>query len=615
MVDELRTTNVNLNGLLSVLGQHLYSTPTVAVRELIQNAHDAITRRRLETGWQDDGRIEVSGDRASAVLRICDNGSGLTEGEIHAFLATVGIGYTRALREQNASDELIGLFGLGFLSAFVIASKVTVLTCSYQTPDISWRYQSLDGEHYWVSQVPARGAIGTTIELELRDDFAFLADISALSRVLQRYCLLLREPIYLGADRINALIPPWRLPDLPVAVHPVQARKRDLAFASQFEQQFEPICTIPVRAQAPSDLRGLLWVQDGSTYGGSDNRNLSVYLRGMLLDDDARDLLPRWAGFIGGVIETAQLTPTASREDLQRDQAYAQTQKLLQETLITGLAQLASEQPEAWKRVLARHDQELLGVALCNDRLFDLLADVVPLPTSQGDMPVRGLIHDGAIHVSMGGASGFEDMLFRTLSIPVARGDRYAVLSFLRRWVERRGGRLVELGTEHGDGQMFQREDPGAAAAKWLQQHLAGPGEAVICARFLPVEMPLVLVPDRDAELKRRLAEDRDNKRISMSALRLARDFAASLDVAAASRLYINLDNPAISTLLLQQQRNGESLPSGVATALALLRGLKTVLMSAGAGGNADYNRAFRDIAEAIIHLSSNTDLPEETIA
>ncbi|MBZ4270742.1 hypothetical protein LAM69_22945, partial [Mycobacterium tuberculosis] len=86
---------------------------------------------------------------------------------------------------------------------------------------------------------------------------------------------------------------------------------------SRFERRFEPLCTIAVEPTADSDLKGLLWVHDARTYGTSDNRNLTVVVRGMMLDDDARELLPGWAGFIGGVVESTRLTPTASREDLQ----------------------------------------------------------------------------------------------------------------------------------------------------------------------------------------------------------------------------------------------------------------------------------------------------------
>lgn len=99
---QIRRAGVDLNGVMSVLSKHLYSTPTVALRELVQNAHDSILRRRLEQpDWQGPSRIEVIGDSASNTVRIVDTGAGLTEHEIHAYLATVGVGYTRGLRQSG----------------------------------------------------------------------------------------------------------------------------------------------------------------------------------------------------------------------------------------------------------------------------------------------------------------------------------------------------------------------------------------------------------------------------------------------------------------------------------------------------------------------------------
>ncbi|WP_251044508.1 MULTISPECIES: ATP-binding protein [unclassified Lysobacter] len=549
---QLRTAGVDLGGLMTVLGQHLYSTPLVALRELVQNANDSIVRRRLEDPAAPAApRITVVGDINTRTVRVIDTGTGLTESEIHTYLATVGVGYTRGLRQgEAASEELIGMFGLGFLSAFVIAERVTVTTTSFQQPDRGWRYQSSNGEQYSLAAAPAR-EVGTVVELALREEHARLAGEDYLARVLGRYCALLRVPIYIGesAQPLNPEPPPWRGDSGGVSEHPVQARKRQLRFASRFEQQFEPICAMQVPAVAgDGDPRGLLWVQDGGTYGSSDNRNLSVFVRGMLLDDDARDLLPGWAGFVGGVIESSRLMPTASREDLQRNEAYRSAQHAIAESLIGGLAAVAREQPEAWRRILNRHNEALLGAALCDARLFELLAEEVRVPSSHGDLRASALRREGAIHVGLS-TGGFEDMLFRMLGVPVARGDRYAVLPFLRQWVQRHGGRLIEIGTEQGNRQLFTELGLPDAELDWLRETLAD-GEKVVPARFAPAELPLMVVPDREAELKRRLESDDADKRISMTALRLVRGFTAGIDGSAQARLYVNLDNPAMRALL-----------------------------------------------------------------
>uniref|UniRef100_UPI0035B2C043 ATP-binding protein n=1 Tax=Chitinimonas sp. TaxID=1934313 RepID=UPI0035B2C043 len=152
-ITSLHTAGVDLGGLMTVLGKHLYSTPVVALRELVQNAHDSIVRRRIEQGADFVPVIRVYGDPVNGVVRVVDSGAGLTEDEVHNYLATVGRSGTRRLRETSGSDELIGMFGLGFLSAFVLASKVTVTTTSWRTPNLGWRYQSSNAEQYSVSSV------------------------------------------------------------------------------------------------------------------------------------------------------------------------------------------------------------------------------------------------------------------------------------------------------------------------------------------------------------------------------------------------------------------------------------------------------------------------------
>ncbi|PPT17946.1 molecular chaperone HtpG [Xanthomonas arboricola] len=607
---QIRRAGVDLNGLMSVLSKHLYSTPVVALRELVQNAHDSILRRRLEQpDWQGESRIEVHADAAQGIVRIIDTGAGLTQQEIHDYLATVGVGYTRGLRQGGHEDSgLIGMFGLGFLSAFVLARRVTVRTTSYQSPTLGHCYISSNAEQYTVSPIPARAQVGTEVVLELHQDYLSLAQEGRLREILSRYCALLREPIWIGSDTqaINPEPPPWRMHDA-VPLHPVQAWRRQREFAARFERNFEPLCCMPVRAEEGSDAVGLLWVQDGATYGTSDNRNLSVFLRGMLLDDNARELLPPWAGFIGGVIESNRLTPTASREDLQRDATYAAVQHALSEALVQGLADVARQQPEAWRRILLRHNEALLGAALCDERLFELLMEHVRVPTSQGDLPAQQLPARGAVHVILDSDSGFEEMLFRAMGVPVAYGNRYAVVPFLRRWTQAKGVRLVELGTEQGNRQLFQLDTLPADELAWLEQHL-GDGEALVPARFSPEALPLVVVPDREAELKRRLEQDENDKRVSTAALRLARQFTAGIEARQTQRLYLNLDNPALQALLAAQRAGNPQ----AAVAARLLRSLKVIVSAQGrtqpqpganASGGSDLNRAFGDLAEAVTQL------------
>ncbi|WP_327678347.1 ATP-binding protein [Kitasatospora sp. NBC_00458] len=634
--EDLRTTEVDLGGLVNVLATHLYSTPLVALRELVQNAHDSHTRRRLE---DPDGAhrplIRVRADAARRTVGIEDTGAGLTEPEIHAYLATVGTGYTRMLRDLTGSRELIGAFGLGFLSAFSVADEVTVTTTSHREPLLGHRYRSRGGEQYRVEPVPARPVPGTLVELALKTEHAHLADESVLREVLGRYCVLLPVPVHVGDDEqpVNGVPVPWRQPAAGTgpdgeggarAGDPAAGGGRTaggdayaarMRFAAAFGRRFEPLTAFPVHpvedgpAGAGTDAVGLLWVQDGGTYGSSDNRDLAVYLRGMLLSEDARDLLPDWAGFIGGVVESSRLTPTASREDLQRDDHYRALRQALADAVVDGLYETARLRPAVWRRILARHGQDLLGAALCDDRLFTLLADDVPVPTSQGDLTAGALraAGGGAVHVALGSDGGFEEMLYRAMQVPIARGDRYAVLPFLRRYAALRECRLVELGSESGNRELFrdpERPLPADESA-WLAAALTDPGEQLVPARFDPAGLPLVLVPDREAELKARIEDDQADARIPSAALRLARAFTARTDGGVRARLYLNLACPAVQDLLAAY-RTGHT---GSATAAGLLRSLKVIMAAASPGGAAgatgDLTAALGGIGTAVSALTA----------
>ncbi|HBB9611984.1 TPA: ATP-binding protein [Escherichia coli] len=592
------STEVNLNGLIEVLSKHLYSTPVVAVRELVQNGHDAIVRRRLEQpDAPKDNAIRVVADVAKSTITITDTGAGLTESEIHGFLATVGVGYTRMLRQQDDNTGLIGMFGLGFLSAFVLAKEVTVLTTSWQTPDQSWKYHSTDGQKYTVTPYES-SETGTQVILTLKEEYSHLASNNLLNRVLSRYCILLHEPVYVGdaGEPVNKLQPPWReVAPEGVTMHRALVQRKNLAFAAPFESSFEPICTIPVVPAGMSDAVGILWIQDGATYGTSDNRNLSLFLRGMLLDDEARELLPPWAGFIGGVIESSKLTPTASREDLQRDEIWVAVQEALKEALISGLSDLAQNQPEIWRRVLMRHNEALLGAALCDDRLFDLLKDRLQVPTSKGALLAKDLRVNNSIHILLSRDGGFEEMLFHILQRPVARGDRYAVVPFLRRWALLYHCRIVEVGTQTGNEQLFSLAELPEEQVAYLEEHLCD-GEQLIISRFEPAVLPLVVTPDREAELKQILEQDDADKRISTAALMLARQFTSQIQKTKTSSLYINLNNPCIMQLVTALQHQQQP-----AAALRLLKSLKVILCSSGnKEQQRDLHQALEDFTQVI---------------
>jgi molecular chaperone HtpG len=608
---ELLRTQVDLGGLMRVLGNNLYSTPHVALRELVQNAHDSCVRRQIEdeAGAGFEATIVVTPDPVKRTLTILDTGAGLTRDEIVKYLATVGAGYTGKLRAEGRGGEaLIGAFGLGFLSAFVVSERVDLFTTSYQEPDLGWHFQSRGGERYQLGPAPC-GPVGTRVVLHLGEPFALLASVDLVPRLLERYACLLTFPIHVGStahDAVNRPAPPWRNEGDSPLLH----RRRSLDFARRFESRFEPLCTFDIKQEAAvegaNDVgvgpRGLLWIQDGATYGTSDNRNISVFVRGMLVSPDERDLLPPWAGFVGGVIEADALTPTASREDVQRDAAYHRVAGQIQASLTEGLAHLAEHEPATWRRVLLRHNEALLGAAICDPKLFDLLAPDLKVPTSEGELTVPAVRKKsgGKIHISMGEQGGYEEILFRALRVPVVVGVRYAALPFCQAYAQRIGGAVVQLGTKQGNQSLFPRAELPQIQADRLRALFHAERQEVVPARFAPSSLPLVLVPDRDVALKQILERDEADKKVSTAVLGMARLFTKTIDAGVEARLYVNLDTPVIQRILAAK---GPEAEARAEQAARLLRGVAGLMAGRDEGASGEVAEHLSALSGALLSL------------
>jgi len=545
----IHNTQVNLNGLLQILGKNLYSTPSVVLRELIQNAQDACQRYKIETSDEKAFQIRVNCSPEKRTLDIVDNGSGLTHSEILEFLATVGSGYTRKLRQDTDTEDMIGFFGLGFLSAYVVSNKVEFITTSYQCPESTWLFSSTSGETFSLSET-TNHPIGSTVRLHIKDDFAGLTDYSVIIELIKRYCCLLDIPIYVSdsTSAVNSITPPWYLPS---ELSTIALKKHSLSFAEYFESQFEPICTIPIPADNELGLSGLLWVQSGSTYASSDNRNLSIFVRRMFITDEQPELLPRWAGFIGGVIESIQFNPTASRESIQTDDYFDRVREYIGDQLVLGLRRIILSEPEAWRRILSRHSQALLGAAVQDERLFEVCHKQLKVPSSQGDLTLQ-TIHqrsNGVVNMKVKSLSGYEEILFNAQQVPLVKGYMYAAHEFCEQYCTLKGITLNILGIQKDETSLFPATEISSNKLSKYEFIFGRPKEHLKVTEFKPSSIPLVVIDDEEVKLKDRIESDDADRRIGTAALALARLQTAKISSKIERRLYLNLANPVIENI------------------------------------------------------------------
>ncbi|GAB2836020.1 HSP90 family protein [Actinocorallia aurea] len=361
------TFQVDLRGLVDLLSHHLYSSPRVYVRELLQNAVDAVTARR-RTEPDAPAAITLTADGAG--LRVDDPGIGLTEADVHRFLATIGRSSKRD-EIEGARREFLGQFGIGLLACFTVAEEIRVVTRSAADPAagaVEWRAAS-DGT-YGVRPAE-RAEPGTTVFLTPRrgaeDWFAF----DRVAELARDYGSLLPFPVTLeGPGRSVAITGGGAVWDRSFA-SPAERRQALLKYGAD-TLGFAPLDVVELDV-ALAGVRGAAYVLP-SPAGPADTGRHRVYLKGMLLGDAVTGLLPDWAFFVRCVIDTDTLRPTASREGLYEDETLAAVRDALGARLRDWLTGMAAQEPGRLARflgvhslgvkALARHDVELLTIML-----------------------------------------------------------------------------------------------------------------------------------------------------------------------------------------------------------------------------------------------------------
>lgn len=497
---------LHLPGLLRVLAEHLYSNRNVAIRELIQNAHDSCVRRAAQSGepnYRPAIRIRIQA--ADRRLVIEDNGSGMTAQEIDDYLATIGRSYTRELKEdialltpQRAAD-LVGQFGFGFLSAFLIASHVTLTTRSWRPGSEAIRWTSTGDESY--ETAPAhRDSVGTTIVLELKPAASFALRANLLVERIREFADFLPTPIYLEDEPapLNVMTPPWEARDRERAEYEWIARVFDVK---------DPLCRIELTDHAVDlggdrvtvPLQGVLFVPPGSIASVREYGDMRVYIRRMFICKDEKELLPPWARFVRGAVDCRDLQPTAARESLHQDETFAAVQQAIEEQLSAGLRRIAAQQPEVWRQIVEGHTDVLMGWAVRDDSFFEQVSDLLPLRTSRGSMTLPDYLaqtDDACFYITRELGSLQEQLLAEGNGYPVIDASWFAVAPFLNRYAMRRPRmRLTKL---DGDLNALLRplSDPAFDA---LLDYFDRCGVRSRMAAFQPAQMPAIMDYPEDA--------------------------------------------------------------------------------------------------------------------
>lgn len=368
--------------LLQLMIHSLYTQKDIFLRELISNASDALDRLRFETltnpGLVEGGHqyeIRLKPDVAERKLTVSDTGIGMSRQELIDNIGTIARSGTRELRRRmqesrsaEGSAELIGQFGVGFYSAFMVAEKVTILTRRAGEPSASCWESTGDGS-YTITSAEKSGC-GTDIVLHLkeRDPESGIEDYTdrwRLSSIVHKYSDFIAYPIiYEGPPQepgeIEEAAKKIEVKTLN-SMKPIWARGRSEVTASDYNEFYrhisndarEPLKTLPLKAEGTVEYQALLFIPSEAPYDlfyhGSE-AGLRLYARRVMVMEKCEDLLPRYLRFIKGVVDSSDLPLNISRQRLQQDRHITLIRKWLTRRVLEILNEMRDEEPENYKK-------------------------------------------------------------------------------------------------------------------------------------------------------------------------------------------------------------------------------------------------------------------------
>jgi molecular chaperone HtpG len=365
--------------VLQILVHSLYKDRDIFVRELVSNASDALTRFHFESltnrnVLDPDAELAIhidvveteEGELKKIVIK--DSGIGMTEEELIRNLGTIAqSGAREFLSKMSEGDidpgDVIGQFGVGFYSVFMISDEVRVVSRSFQ-PDAEAAAWISDGSESFSIEPAEKSDRGTEIHITLKKDAEEFANEWKLRQIVKKYSDFVRFPVYVGEDQANEQQSLWRK-------SPSEVEEGDYKrFYQQMTMDFEePLATIHFSTDAPVQLRALLFIpakKEGGILALRKEPGVMLYSHNVLIQEYCTDLLPSWLSFVDGVVDSEDLPLNVSRETVQNNRLMGQLGKMIRKRVLRELAKLAEKDVEKYE-AFWRENGRSLKEALATD--------------------------------------------------------------------------------------------------------------------------------------------------------------------------------------------------------------------------------------------------------
>ena len=355
--------SINSENIFPIIKKWLYSDHDIFYRELISNGCDAVTKLKkldmmgeysLPEGYK--GRIEVICDTEKKTLTFIDNGLGMTADEVEEYINQIAFSgatdFIEKYKDKSNADQIIGHFGLGFYSAFMVADEVHIDTLSYQTGATAVHWEC-DGGTEFTMEEGSKAEVGTTITLFLNEDCLQFCNEYKAREVVKKYCSFMPTEIYLSkageADKepelMNETLPLW-------AKHPNECTKEEYQefYRKVFQDYKEPLFWIHLNMDYPFNLKGILYFPQINMEYESIEGTIKLYNNQVFIADNIKEVIPEFLLLLKGVIDCPDLPLNVSRSALQNDGFVKKISEYITKKVADKLSGMCKTEKEEYEK-------------------------------------------------------------------------------------------------------------------------------------------------------------------------------------------------------------------------------------------------------------------------
>ncbi|MFZ4714170.1 MAG: molecular chaperone HtpG [Bacteriovoracaceae bacterium] len=395
-----RTGNisVNTNDILPIIKKWLYSEHDIFLRELVSNSCDAITKRqtlaRTTNQEAPEGQVWVEFDSDEKTLTIRDNGLGMTEADVEKYIARLAFSgaeeFVKKMKETGTEtkNDIIGKFGLGFYSAFMVAKKVEINSLSMEAGAKATKWVC-EGETEYSFDDSSFDQVGTEIKLYLNDDSLDFANEGKLSTTLTRYCDFMPYSVFLSDSKkkeenpkaINETVPLWKKDPTTLT----DADYKDF-YQKLYPYESEPLFWLHLNVDHPFTLQGILYFPKFNASKPVTENSIKLYSKQVFVSDNLKSVVPEFLGLLKGAIDSTDIPLNVSRSSLQGDPNVKKISNYITKKVAEALKKLFNNDRARFETVWEDIGLFVKYGSISDEKFDEMMRDFVMFKNSEGKL-------------------------------------------------------------------------------------------------------------------------------------------------------------------------------------------------------------------------------------